>query len=511
MARPRLICIKALYKCRVRRYNIAGNRPLQLVFQGVTALPQQYDVIIVGAGPAGLYCAYEFTRIAPHAKVLLVDKGVEARYRHCPIMEGKIDKCPPPNHIKTYASCWPACGVINGAGGAGSFSDGKFNITSEFGGYLNDYMAPSEVLKLIEYVDEINLRHGAPGAITDPSTPQVADIERRAMAVGLKLLRARVRHIGTDRNLELMNDIFAYLDQHVEMRFRTFVEDILVEKDTIQGIRLRDGTEVCSKHVVLAPGRDGATWLSELLRRHRIKMSNNQVDIGVRVETSNVVMQEINEHLYEGKFIYQSPSTGLRVRTFCSNPSGHVVVENHTGIMAANGHAYKDPLLGTPNTNFALLVSHRFTEPFDKPNEFAKQICAHANALSNGSIIIQKYGDLLKGRRSTPERILDGFIEPTMKEAVPGDLGLVLPYKTMVALQEMIEALNHVTPGIASEHTLFYGVEAKFYAARAEVDNHLQTKIAGLFCAGDGPGLSRGISQAASSGVFIARNIAKAL
>lgn len=474
-------------------------------------MSNHYDVIIVGAGPAGLYGAYEFTLRAPNARVLLVDKGVEAKYRHCPIMEGKIDKCPPPNKIKTYASCWPACGVINGAGGAGSFSDGKFNITSEFGGYLTDYLPASEVLKLIQYVDEINLRHGAPGTITNPTTDAVAAIERRAIGVGLKLLRARVRHIGTDKNLELMNSIFAYLEQRIETRFRTFVEDFIVQDGTVQGIKLRGGEEIYAKNVLVAPGRDGSTWLSDLFRKHGLKMTNNQVDIGVRVETSNVVMQEINENLYEGKFIFQSPSTGLRVRTFCSNPSGYVVVENHTGVMAANGHAYKDPSLGSSNTNFALLVSHKFTEPFDRPNEFAKQICRHANELSNGSIIIQKYGDILKGRRSTPGRIREGFIEPTLHEAVPGDLGLVLPHKTMVALQEMIEALNHVTPGIASEHTLFYGVEAKFYAARAEVDKNLQTKIKGLYCAGDGPGISRGISQAASSGVHATRNIIEQL
>jgi uncharacterized FAD-dependent dehydrogenase len=468
---------------------------------------KQYDVIIVGAGPAGLYAAYEFTRKAPNAKILLIDKGVEAKYRHCPIMEGKIDKCPPANKIKTYASCWPACGVINGAGGAGSFSDGKFNITSEFGGYLTDYLPTSEVLDLINYVDSINLQHGAPGSITEPTTAAVAGIERRAIGSGLKLLRARVRHIGTDKNLELMNSIFAYLEQHIELQFRTFVEELLIENDEIRGIRIRGGEDIYAKYVVVAPGRDGSTWLSELFRQYKLKMTNNQVDLGVRVETSNVIMQEINEHLYEGKFIFNSPSTGLKVRTFCSNPSGHVVVENHTGVMAANGHAYKDPKLGTTNTNFALLVSHRFTEPFDRPNEFAKQICRHANELSNGSIIVQKYGDIMKGRRSTPDRIQEGFIEPTMKEAVPGDLGLVLPYKTMVALQEMMEALNHVTPGIASEHTLFYGVEAKFYASRADVDSTLQTKIRGLYCAGDGPGISRGISQAASSGVYAARNI----
>lgn len=466
-----------------------------------------YDVVIVGAGPAGLYAAYEFTRKAPDLRVLLMDKGMEAKYRHCPIMEGKTDKCPPANKIKDYASCWPACGIINGAGGAGSFSDGKFNITSEFGGFLTDFLPPSKVLELIRYVDEINLFHGAPGSITDPTTQAVSAIERRAIGAGLKLLRAQVRHIGTDRNLELMTSIFAYLGEHIEMRFRSFVEELVTKDGAVCGVKIRGGEVIEAKHVIMAPGRDGATWLSELFRRHKLKMSNNQVDIGVRVETSNVVMQEINEHLYEGKFIFHSPSTGLRVRTFCSNPSGHVVVENHTGIMAANGHAYKDPALGSHNTNFAILVSHRFTEPFDRPNEFARQICAHANALSDGSIMVQKYGDILKGRRSTPARLAEGFIEPTFKEAVPGDLGLVLPYKTMVALQEMVEALNHVTPGIASEHTLFYGVEAKFYASRADVDAQLQTSIRGLYCAGDGPGISRGISQAASSGVYVARNI----
>ncbi len=463
--------------------------------------------MIVGAGPAGLYAAYELTRKMPSANVLLVDKGVEAKYRHCPILEGKIDKCPPANKIKTYASCWPACGIINGAGGAGSFSDGKFNITAEYGGYLTEYLPASEVLSLIRYVDEINLAHGAPQAITDPTTDAVNMIEKRAIGAGLKLLRARVRHIGTENNMILMNNIFSYLGERIDLRFRTRVDDIMITNGKVIGIRLADGEEIHSRFLLVAPGRDGSTWLSDVLRRHQLKMTRNQVDIGVRVETSNIVMKEINENLYEGKFIFESPSTGLRVRTFCSNPSGHVVVENHTGVMAANGHAYKDPALGSDNTNFALLVSHRFTEPFDQPNEFAKQIARHANALSNGSIIIQRYGDLRKGRRSTRDRIREGFVEPTLKEAVPGDLGLVLPYKTMVALQEMIEALDQVTPGISSDHTLFYGVEAKFYAARADVDNTMQTKIQGLYCAGDGPGISRGISQAASSGVFAMRNI----
>jgi uncharacterized FAD-dependent dehydrogenase len=235
-------------------------------------------------------------------------------------------------------------------------------------------------------------------------------------------------------------------------------------------------------------------------------MINNQVDIGVRVETSNVVMEEINTHLYEGKFIFNT-SVGTQVRTFCSNPSGHVVVENHSGIMLANGHAYKDPKLGSNNTNFALLVSHKFSDPFDQPNEYAQQISRLANALSNGGIIVQKYGDILKGRRSTEKRMKEGFIEPTLKEAVPGDLGLVLPYNTMKSLIEMTEALNKVTPGIASEHTLFYGVEAKFYSARPKLTERFETEISGLYVGGDGAGITRGLAQAGACGVWIARHI----
>jgi uncharacterized FAD-dependent dehydrogenase len=242
------------------------------------------------------------------------------------------------------------------------------------------------------------------------------------------------------------------------------------------------------------------------MKKRRLKMSTNQVDIGVRVETSNVVMEEINKHLYEGKFVFNT-SVGTKVRTFCSNPSGHVVVENHSGIMTANGHAYKDPKLGSPNTNFALLVSHQFSEPFDKPNEYAHEVSRLANMLSHGGVVVQKYGDILKGRRSTEKRIKEGFLEPTLKEAVPGDLGLVLPYNTMKSLIEMVEALNHVTPGIAAEHTLFYGVEAKFYSARPKLNEHFESEISGLYLGGDGAGVTRGLAQASACGVWIARDI----
>ncbi|CAG7644506.1 hypothetical protein PAESOLCIP111_04724 [Paenibacillus solanacearum] len=474
-------------------------------------MKQRYDVIIVGAGPAGIFAAYEMTLKAPQLQVLLVDKGHDIDHRRCPILEEKIKLCPPPAGKKEFAGCLPACSITAGFGGAGAYSDGKFNITTEFGGWLTEYLAPSRVMELIRYVDAINLEHGATDSITDPTTPTVQSIEQRAYAAGLKLLRAQVRHLGTEQNLEILKSINAYLKQRVDMQFKTEVADLLTVKTKeghqVKGIVLRSGEEIEAEHVVVAPGRDGSAWLTDVLRKRRLKMYNNQVDVGVRVETSDVVMREINEHLYEGKFIFNT-SVGTRVRTFCSNPSGHVVVENHSGVMAANGHAYKDPALGSSNTNFALLVSHRFTEPFDKPNEYAREICERANDLSSGGVIVQKYGDIIRGRRSTEARIKEGFLEPTLREAVPGDLGLVLPYNTMKSLIEMVEALDQVTPGIASEHTLFYGVEAKFYSARPKLTERLETEIAGLYCGGDGAGVTRGLAQAGAAGVWIARDIA---
>ncbi|MBL0385262.1 NAD(P)/FAD-dependent oxidoreductase [Tumebacillus sp. ITR2] len=473
-----------------------------------------YDVIIVGAGPSGIFAAYELTHLDPNANVLLIDKGLDIYHRRCPILEEKLVKCPPAHQKKEYAGCLPACSITAGWGGAGAYSDGKFNLTTEFGGWMGDYLSPSEVLKLIEYADEINLAHGGTTTITDPTTPSVSDIERKAQSAGLKLLKARVRHLGTEENLKILSNIFETMDSKIETRFKTYVEDVLVEDTAdgpvVTGVVLKNGEELRAKKVIIGPGRDGSQWLSELLKRQGLRMHNNQVDIGVRVETTDVIMDEINKHLYEAKFVFNT-SVGTRVRTFCSNPSGHVVVENHSGVMTANGHSYKDPKLGSKNTNFALLVSHTFTDPFDKPIEYAKEISRRANDLSNGSVIVQKYGDILKGRRSTPKRIAEGFLEPTLKEAVPGDLGLVLPYNTMKSLIEMMDALDKVTPGIASEHTLFYGVEAKFYSARPKLTDKFETEISGLFTIGDGAGITRGLAQASAAGVHVARYIHKTL
>ena len=469
-----------------------------------------YDLIIIGAGPCGIYAAWEANKLAPSAKILLIDRGFDIYNRKCPIMSKKARLCPLSEGEKGYSGCKPACSVTCGFGGAGAYSDGKFNITSEFGGWLGEYMSPSKLLELIHYVDAVNLANGAPPEITDPESVEVDLIEQKVYGAGLKLLRAKVRHLGTEMNLHVMKSIYDTLKPKIEMLFKTEIEDILTMDDgdgiKAVGVRSKDGQEFQGKEILISPGRDGSAWLSDLLGKHNIPVTCNQVDLGVRAETSNVIMQDINRYLYEAKLIFNS-STGSVVRTFCANPSGYVVVENHSGVIAANGHAFFDPELGSKNTNFALLVSHVFTKPFDKPNEYAREICRRANDLSGGGLIIQKFGDIMRGRRSTEKRIAEGFLEPTLKEAIPGDLGLVLPYNTMISLIEMTRALDKVTPGFASEHTLFYGVEAKFYSARPALTETLQTAIEGLYCAGDGAGITRGLAQAGAAGVHIARAI----
>lgn len=464
-----------------------------------------YDVIVVGAGPAGYMCAYGLVEADPTKRILVIDRGRSIRERQCPVLQHKISACP---KNKLYGqSCLPSCSMTCGFGGAGAFSDGKFNITTQFGGWLSDYIPNEKILSLIERCDEVNRKFGATSAITDPYTDEVRKIEQKAIGKGLLLLRAKVRHLGTDQNLLILTHIFDYLvEKKVDFRFCTKVEDVLVKDGKAQGVVLEDGTAISSHDVVMAVGREGSTFLKKTLEKHGVPFVNNRVDIGVRVETSDIVMQDINKYLYEGKFLYTT-SQGTLVRTFCSNPSGHVVIENDDGVILANGHSYADPKLGSENTNFALLVSHKFSEPFSDPNQFAKDVASLANRLSCGSVIVQKYGDLKRGRRSTPERIHKGFIRPTLPEAVPGDLGLCLPYKTLKSIIDMIEALDYVTPGLANEHTLLYGVEAKFYSARPKLDPALMSPIENLYCGGDGAGVTRGLAQAGASGLLIAESI----
>lgn len=465
----------------------------------------KYDVIIVGAGPCGIYCAYELMSKDKNLKVLLVDKGKDIYHRTCPVLEGKIKQCP--QDIYGNSGCYPSCSMTSGFGGCGAFSDGKFNITNEFGGWMDEYLDKKEVIDLIKYVDSINLKHGAPDVLTNPNTKEVLEIEKKGYAVGLKLLRSQVRHLGTEVNLALLKSIYEELKANgVEMKFSTEITDIIEENGEIKGVIDFKNNQYDANYVILNVGRPGSKWLSSMLKKHKVKVTNNRVDIGVRVETNDVIMDEINKNLYEGKFVYAT-SVGTTVRTFCSNPSGHVVIENNNGIITANGHAYNSSELGSKNTNFALLVSHTFTEPFKDSNEYAQDISALANKLSGGTVIVQRFGDIKKGRRSTEKRIAEGFVEPTLKEAVPGDLALILPYKTLQSIIEMIEALDHVTPGIANDHTLLYGVEAKFYSDKVECGNNFETKIINLYVGGDGAGITRGLAQAGANGVFVARDI----
>ncbi|NLB48931.1 MAG: NAD(P)/FAD-dependent oxidoreductase [Erysipelotrichia bacterium] len=465
----------------------------------------KYDIVIVGAGPSGYFCAYELAKKDPALKICLIDKGLPIQKRRCPILERKLTKCP--TNAKGYQECYPACSITNGFGGAGAYSDGKFNITTEFGGWLQDYMSDAELLELIHYVDGINLSYGATPKITDPFTPEVREIEKKAMSVGLKLLHSKVRHLGTEENLKILTKIYIDLIEKIDCMFSTAVKDIVVEEGKVVGVITDKDQEIAADYVLLAVGREGSQWLANTFDRYKVEMTQNQVDIGVRVECPNLVMEEINHNLYEGKFLYKT-STNSMVRTFCSNPGGHVVIENYQGVVNVNGHSFSNPSLASDNTNFALLVTHHFEEPFKQPNEYAVKVSSIANQLTCGGVLVQRYGDLLQGRRSTVKRIKEGFVIPTLKEAVPGDLALCLPQKTLQSIIEMIKVLDHITPGIATEHTLLYGVEAKYYSAHPDIDNNLEIKkISNLYVGGDGAGLTRGLAQAGASGVYVARKI----
>jgi len=456
-----------------------------------------YDIVILGCGEAGIFAAYELTRLHPELKVMALDQGRDIYKRACPIVAGKVKEC---------IHC-PVCGTMCGFGGAGAFSDGKFNFTTQFGGWLTDFMDPKTVMDLIEYVDSINVLHGATTERFSTSTPEARALERKALGYDLHLLQAGCKHLGTENNLRILTSIYEGLRNKLEFRFETAVSQI--DRDG-EGFRLllAKGGEVSCRRLIAAPGRSGAEWFAKQCQTLGIHLINNQVDIGVRVELPASVFEHITNVVYESKLVYRTKQYGDSVRTFCMNPYGYVVAESVEGINTVNGHSYADPALRSENTNFALLVSNRFTQPFNEPYRYGKHIASLSNMLSGG-VLVQRFGDLVRGSRTNAHRMSKSTVRPTLTAAVPGDLSLALPKRQLDDIIEMIYVLDKIAPGTANYDTLLYGAEVKFYSSRLELSSELETALPGLYAAGDGAGVTRGLAQAGASGVCIARAIAK--
>lgn len=450
-----------------------------------------FDVTIIGAGPGGIFSAYELVKLKPSLKIAIFESGNSLEKRRCPI-DGK--------KVKTCIGC-TTCAIMNGFGGAGAFSDGKYNITNQFGGTLHEYIGKAEALNLMKYVDEINLSHGGEGT----RLYSTANSEFKTICVqnGLHLLDASVRHLGTDINYKVLGNIFSELKDKVSFFFNSPVSK--VEKSD-GGYRVITETgEYTSKECIISAGRSGSKWMEKVCRDLEIPTRSNRVDIGVRVELPAEVFAHITDKLYESKIVYRTEKFQDLVRTFCMNPKGAVVNENTNGIVTVNGHSYEDPSLQTENTNFALLVSKHFSEPFKDSNGYGESIVKLSNMLGGG-VIVQRFGDLIRGQRSTPSRIEEAFITPTLM-ATPGDLSLVMPKRILDGIIEMIYALDKIAPGTANDDTLLYGVEVKFYNMEVEINEHLETKNRGLYVIGDCSGVTHSLSHASASGVFVARDI----
>jgi len=458
---------------------------------------KQYDVIIIGAGPAGIFSTLELLKENEDAEILIVEKGKDLGKRICP-MKLRDTSC---------TTC-PECALLSGWGGAGAFSDGKLNLSPEIGGFLSRYIGMERLKSLIEYVDRIYVQYSAPEETYGGDTEAIQRIGRLASENNLLFIPSRIRHIGTDRCKTLLKKIKETLNEKVDILFNAEAERLITKKGKITGIKMKDGKRIHADFVILAPGREGSRWLEREAKRLRLTLLRNPVDIGLRVELPASVLEPLTKITYEPKLIYHSKTFRDRVRTFCVNPYGEVVKEYLKGIWTVNGHSYANRK--SKNTNFALLVSTSFTEPFDEPILYGRYIAGLANLLGKG-VIVQRLGDLQQGRRSTYERIAQGSVEPTLRDAIPGDLSFVMPYRYLTDILEMLEALDRVTPGVNSKHTLLYGAEVKFYSRYPKLTESLETEIQNLFAVGDGAGVSRGLIQASTSGVIAARGITKRL
>ena len=450
-----------------------------------------FDVAIIGAGPGGIFTAYELVEQNENLKIAVFEAGHSLEKRKCPIDGKKITSC---------INC-KCCSIMSGFGGAGAFSDGKYNITNDFGGSLYEYIGKQQSIELMQYVDNINMKFGGEG--TRLYTTANSHFKRECIKHDLHLLNANVRHLGTDVNYVVLSNLYNYLKDKVQFFFDIPVDKVRCENGSY--IISCKNEEYSSKKCVISVGRSGSKWMERVCKELDINTKSNRVDIGVRVELPATVFSHITDELYESKIVYCTEKYGDKVRTFCMNPKGAVVNENTNGIITVNGHSYNDPALQTENTNFALLVAKHFSEPFKDSNGYGESIARLSNMLGGG-VIVQRFGDLIRGRRSTKSRIEEAFITPTL-QATAGDLSLVLPKRILDGIIEMIYALDKIAPGTANDDTLLYGVEVKFYNMEVEVDSNLETKLPGLYVIGDGSGITHSLSHASASGVYVARKI----
>lgn len=451
---------------------------------------KNYDIIIIGAGAGGVFLSYELAKADTGLKVLMIEKGRKLQERICPIKAGKTKDC---------VRCDP-CHIMNGFGGAGTLSDGKYNITTEFGGDLHKYVGREKAMELMEYVDSVLCSMG--GSEAKLYSTADSGLKTQALRNDLHLLDAKVRHLGTDRNVKILEKMAEFIESKIDVLYDTGATGIFNEEGGGFSVETSKGDAYACKDLILATGRSGSRWMAEACKEMGIKQISNRVDIGVRVELPAEIFEHITKDVYESKLVYKTEKYNDMVRTFCMNPYGEVVAENTNGIVTVNGHSYSDPALHTENTNFALLVSNNFTEPFKDSNEYGESIARLSNMLGGG-VLLQRFGDLVKGRRSSERRMSKCFTRPTLK-ATPGDLSLVIPKRQLDDIIEMIYALDRVAPGTANEDTLLYGVEVKFYNSTVEVDENLETGVKGLYAIGDGAGVTHSLSQAAASGIYVA-------